>query len=92
MYFRLETQNILSLVGQQASTSPFPVAWQFDVDGQQDPLPQDLESAGHDADCSDQPWPATARGCRGGTAVESAEDTRVPKITKERSAPMMPRE
>lgn len=91
-YLRLEPKNIRLLEGQQASTSPFPVAWQFDVEGQQDPLPQDLVLAGHVPDCSDQPWPATARGCRGGTAVERAEDTRVPKITKERSAPMMPRE
>jgi hypothetical protein len=44
-----------SLVGQQASTSPFPVAWQFDVEGQQDPLPQDFVLDGHDPDCNDQP-------------------------------------
>jgi hypothetical protein len=89
MHFSLETQNIRLLVGQQASTSPFPVDWQFEVEGQQAPLPQDLASAGHVADCSDQPWPATARGR---TAVERAEDARLPKITKDRSAPIMPRE
>lgn len=92
MHFRSGAQSFRLLEGQQASTSPFPVDWQFDVEGQQDPLPQDLVLAGHDADCSDQPWPATARGCRGGTAVERAEDARLPKITKERSAPMVPRE
>lgn len=55
MYFRLGAQSFRSLEGQQASTSPFPVGWQFDVDGQQDPLPQELVLAGHDVDCSDQP-------------------------------------
>ena len=75
-----------SLVGQQAVTSPFPVAWQCEVEGQQDPFPHDWVPEGHVEDCKDQPWPATARFWREETTAETAGAARVPATIKETRA------